>query len=693
MSPDGRSPQERRGGEDDGGRAHVAMWDWDVAEGTVAWDDSAAAVFGVEPDELRWEATAWQRLIHPEDLPRVLESVEDASRAHGAYSVACRIRRRDGGYHRVEFRGHCALDGQGAPNRMIGTVSDVTDPHARDVAASPPPSGRIPRDEAQEAAADRTERIATMTTALAAAVTGRDVVNVVHDHMLPLFVDATGVGIWVEEAGRVYAVGTAGYSQEFIDFFEGHPTEDTPPARDAKRDRVPIFISSAEEYLRRYPNLDHVVALSGKKAWAFLPLIASGRVIGCAVISYSRPHRFAHEERTLCTALSALVAQALARARLYDAEHDRARQLQQGLLPRALPPTPALTAAARYLPATEGMEVGGDWYDVIPLAGDRVALVIGDVMGHGLREAATMGRLRTAVQTLADLELPPDELLHHLNDLVCGLGDDFYATCLYAVYDPTDGTCSLATAGHPPPAVADDTGHVRFVDLPVNPPLGAAAPPFDASELELPDGALLVLYTDGLVESSARDIDRGMAHLAERLRTVLTNGPADPDAVCDDLVKTTGPDQQPTDDDTVLLVARTHRHAPEDIATWRLPAEPQAAGAARHHVRDQLCAWDLEELSPVTELLVSELLGNVVRHAKGPVSLRLLRSRTLICEVTDGSATMPRIRRAAETDEDGRGLQLIAMLAERWGARYTPDGKCIWTEQSTPVNAPRPPTR
>ncbi|WP_331769495.1 SpoIIE family protein phosphatase (plasmid) [Embleya sp. NBC_00888] len=667
-----------------------------MADGAVAWDDSALDVFGVEPGDWQGEAAAWQRLVHPMDLPRVLKCVEEASRTHGAYSVVCRIRRHGGGYRRVEFRGHCALDGQGASNRLFGTVSEVAEQPAHDVAAWAPqqqPNGGLPRvlpDEAHGLAVDRTDRIAAMTLALASAITGQDVVNVVHDHMLPLF-GATGVGIWVEEAGRVYAVGAAGYSQEFIDLFEGHPNEDTPPSLEAKRDRVQVFVSSPEEYLRRYPGLDRVVALSGKKAWAFLPLIASGRVIGCAVISYSRPHLFPHEERTLLTALSALVAQALARARLYDAEHDRARRLQQGLLPRALPPTPALTAAARYLPATEGTEVGGDWYDVIPLSGDRVALVVGDVMGHGLSEAATMGRLRTAVRTLADLELPPDELLYHLNDLVGGLGDDFYATCLYAVYDPTSGVCSIATAGHPPPAVADATGRVRLLDIPANPPLGAAAPPFDTSEFDLDDGSLLLLYTDGLVESSTQDIERGMARLAERLRAIAAKGHTDLDAVCDDLLKTMGADRRPTDDDTVLLVARTRRHAAEDIATWHLPTEPQAAGTARHHVRDQLCAWGLEELSPTTELLVSELVGNVVRHAKGPVSLRLLRSRTLICEVTDGSASLPRIRRAAETDEDGRGLQLIAMLAESWGARYTPDGKCIWTEQRMPVTESRRP--
>ncbi|MFE2719104.1 SpoIIE family protein phosphatase [Streptomyces mirabilis] len=536
----------------------------------------------------------------------------------------------------------------------------------------------------QDTAGERTARIAELTRALATAVTGRDVVGVVGAFMLPLF-GADGVGVWVQERGRIFAVGTFGYPAEFVKRIEGIRIEDTPPVAQALIDCVPNFIPSPEEFIRRYPGMADIPDADGKKAWAMLPLVASGHSVGCCTLAYERPHAFTHEERTLLTALSGLVAQALERARLYDAEHGRAQELQRGLLPRTLPSLPAVTAAARYLPAGEGMEVGGDWYDVIPLSADRVALVIGDVMGHGLSEAVTMGRLRTAVRTLADLELPPDEMFIHLNDMVNGLGDDFYATCLYAVYDPTSRLCSLTTAGHPPPAVVYPDGTAHFPDLPLNPPLGAADPPFDTAVIELPEDSLLVLYTDGLVESPDRALDRGMAHLAQVLCTAERSGTADPKSLCDCLIAALLPDPQRALDDTALLVARTHAAAPADLACWQLLGEPKAAGQARHHIRDQLDAWDLEELAMSTELIVSELVGNVVRHAKGPVMLRLLRSRTLICELADGSATMPRIRRAADTDEGGRGLQLIAALTDRWGARYTPSGKCIWTEQSLPT--------
>lgn len=387
--------------------------------------------------------------------------------------------------------------------------------------------------------------------------------------------------------------------------------------------------------------------------------------------------------RSLLTTISALVAQALERARLYDAERIRSRELQRSLLPTGLPDLRACVTAARYLPAGEGMDVGGDWYDVIPLSSGQVALVVGDVMGHGLPEAAAMGRLRTAVHTLADLELPPDEIMGHLNDIVGGMGEESYVTCLYALYDSTSQVCSITQAGHPPPALVHPDGTVRFPELGANPPLGAAEPPFQTVELTVPEGTLAVLYTDGLVESAKRDIDAGMADLARLLRTAHEDGSdADLERLCDTLTAGLLPAEHQAADDAALLVARLQALNPDRMACWPLTEDPKAASLARHHVREQLSAWGLDDLTSTTELLASELVGNVVRHAKGPVSLRLLHGAELICEVFDGSLTMPRMRRAADTDEGGRGLQLITALSQRWGSRYTAKGKCIWTEQA-----------
>ncbi|AUA16032.1 putative diguanylate cyclase YegE [Streptomyces malaysiensis subsp. malaysiensis] len=579
------------------------------------------------------------------------------------------------------------------PDGLTAYLTDVTE--RRTQAAR--------RAAAERIGAEQAARISELSNALADAVTTKDVVRVVAAHVLPPF-GASGLLILWLEGGRLNVVGSVGYSRAFISMVDGVPAfGGYRLLNEVLGSRRPCFISSTEEYQRLFPDLAGNPAIARKNAWAVLPLIASGNAIGTCTVSFDEPHDLSADERTLLTALSGMVAQALARARLYDTEHARAQALQRGLLPRALPSLAALTPAVRYLPASSGTDIGGDWYDVIPLSAERVALVIGDVMGHGLAEAATMGRLRTAVHTLANLELPPEEVLAHLNEVVCDLGDDSFATCLYAQYDPVTGLCSLARAGHPPPLIVDPEGGVECLDPTPDPPLGAAEPPFSTVDLRLPDGSLLVLYTDGLVESAARDIDTGIAECTQVLTSdygrLLTCPPRRSrigvrgtggrhavdhdrlDRLCDLLVGAMLPAQRLTADDTALLIARLHGLASGNIAGWPLPEGPVAAGLARTRVREQLRAWGLDELVATTELLASQLVANVVRHARGPTRLRLIRGRSLICEVSDAGAAAPRIRRATELDEGGRGLQLVSALSQRWGTRYTDEGKCVWTEQ------------
>ncbi|MEU9469821.1 SpoIIE family protein phosphatase [Streptomyces avermitilis] len=576
------------------------------------------------------------------------------------------------------------------PGGLTVYAADVTESQAR----------KAERAAAERAAAERTARITELTTALAQALTMRDVVAAIAERVLPPF-GASGLVIEIIEGQAIRVAGSVGYSQTFLDSLDGAPVASITPVSEVYHSGQPAFIGSVEEYIARYPLMSGLAAASHKAAWAFLPLIVSGRCIGCCVISFGESRRLDGEERGLLTALSGLLGQAIERARLYDTEHTRAKELQRGLLPRALPSLRFVETAARYLPASEGIDVGGDWYDVIPLSGARVALVIGDVMGHGLPEAATMGRLRTAVHTLADLEFPPAELLTRLNDLVSDLGESFYATCLYAVYDPAPATCTFACAGHPPPAVVRPGHPVRFPEYSPDPPLGAARPPFETREVSLPEGSLLVLYTDGLVEAATRDIGHGMNHLARVLSGAAFRSGLQPGAqaarrdrdrcenasleqLCDEVLAELLPDKRLPDDDAALLIARTHPIASGDITTWPLPEGAIAASEARDHVRGQLARWDLDALTMTSELLVSELVGNAIRHAKGPIALRLLRGEKLICEVSDSSLTTPRIRHAADTDEGGRGLQLVAALSQRWGTRYTSAGKCIWTEQQLP---------
>ncbi|MER6011915.1 SpoIIE family protein phosphatase [Streptomyces bluensis] len=418
-----------------------------------------------------------------------------------------------------------------------------------------------------------------------------------------------------------------------------------------------------------------------------VPLRAGPLVMGVVTFWRSeKPEPFDPEEVALAEELVARAAVAIDNARRYAREHAMAVTLQRSLLPRSLPEQSALDLAYRYLPAQAG--VGGDWFDVLPLSGARVAVVVGDVVGHGLHAAATMGRLRTAVHNFSALDLPPDELLGHLDELVSRIDQDEAeegrgaavtgATCLYAIYDPVSRHCTVARAGHPPPAVVRPDGSVEFPEVPAGPPLGVGGLPFETADLDLPEGSRLVLYTDGLVEDRERDIGSGLDLLRAALRQ---SGPdAPPDSTCQAVLDALPPGR--ASDDIALIVARTRALDPGRVAGWEVPSEAAAVGEVRASVSRQLSAWGLQELEFTTELILSELVTNAIRYGSGPIRVRLLYDRTLICEVSDTSSTSPHLRYAAATDEGGRGLFLIAQLTERWGTRYTAEGKVIWAEQS-----------
>ncbi len=429
----------------------------------------------------------------------------------------------------------------------------------------------------------------------------------------------------------------------------------------------------------------HILA-AGFHSLVVVPLRARGVLLGIASFWRSGiAEPFHEDDLPLAEELGGHAALCIDNARRYTREHTMAVSLQHSLLPQGFPEQDALEAAYRYLPAKAG--VGGDWFDVIPLPGARVALVVGDVVGHGLHAAATMGRLRTAVHNFSALDLPPDELLARLDELVTRADqeapDDSTAgltgaTCLYAVYDPATGACVMARAGHPPAALLRPDGTVEYPPVPAGPPLGVAALPYATTELVLPPGSQLVLYTDGLVESRERDIDAGLARLAEVLRGTGRSPEENVRAVLEALM----PVQQR--DDIALLVARTRKLAPDRIARWDVPPEPEAVAGVRHAVSEQLALWGLSELAFTTELILSELITNAIRYAGGGIQVRLVRDRRLICEVSDTGSTSPHLRYAASTDEGGRGLFLVARLADRWGTRHTDTGKVIWSEQELP---------
>jgi serine phosphatase RsbU (regulator of sigma subunit)/anti-sigma regulatory factor (Ser/Thr protein kinase) len=413
------------------------------------------------------------------------------------------------------------------------------------------------------------------------------------------------------------------------------------------------------------------------------PLRGRRRVIGAALF-LRRPERIAFEADDLLVAAQLATHSALGidKAVLYGREAYIADELQRTMLPETLPRPTGVRLAARYLPAAETARVGGDWYDAIPLPGSRVALVVGDVMGHSMTSAAIMGQLRTTAQTLAGLDLPPQEVLHHLDEQAQRLGIDRMATCLYAVYDPVSHRITIANAGHPPPVLLHLGGRAEVLRVPAGAPIGVGGVDFEAVELEAPAGATLLLYTDGLVESRLRDVWTGIEQLREKLAaTAQLTGPDHPpplEALCDEVLDMLGPGDR--DDDIALLAARFDGIAPSDVAYWFLEPEDAAPGRARRLARRALARWGLEELTDSVELLVSEVVTNAVRYASRPVTLRLLRTDVLRCEVGDDVPQLPRLRQARATDEGGRGLYLVNRLARRWGATRLSTGKVVWFE-------------
>ncbi|MFE2352162.1 SpoIIE family protein phosphatase [Kitasatospora cineracea] len=416
-----------------------------------------------------------------------------------------------------------------------------------------------------------------------------------------------------------------------------------------------------------------------------VPLVARDQVLGLVQLSRaigSEP--FDAREVAIAEELVARAAVCVDNARLYRREHERALILQRSLLPPGNPAASGLEIARRYLPSNNNTEVGGDWFDVIPLPGSRTALVIGDVMGRGLRAAVAMGQLRTAVRTLAMLDLDPEEVLSALDEIARGLGNDedpdrssaevYLATCVYAVYDAVKQRCTFANAGHLPPVLLAPGQGARTITVPPGLPLGVGGEPFEEVTVDLPEGAVLALYTDGLVESRKHQLDEGI----DAFRAALEAGSERIEELCDQVLDELNPHHG--EDDIALLMAKVKGLPKGSVGDWRFPSEPTSVAKAREAACGWLLERGLDELVDTSELLVSELVTNALRHGRGEIRLRLLRDKTMVCEVWDDAYAQPRQRRAQETDEGGRGLQLVSLLAERWGSRRTPKGKIVWFE-------------
>jgi serine phosphatase RsbU (regulator of sigma subunit)/anti-sigma regulatory factor (Ser/Thr protein kinase) len=449
------------------------------------------------------------------------------------------------------------------------------------------------------------------------------------------------------------------------------------------------FSPEAARKLARAWRRKPVTRLLSDASMLVLPLVAKGATLGffCCVRDPGF-RRFDAYDLQIGMDFASRAAVFFDNARRFKWEHATALTLQRSMLPTGLSAPSSVEVGHRYLPGS-ALEVGGDWYESIKLPGARVALVVGDVAGHGVRAAVTMGRLRTAIQTLAMLELPPTESLQQLDVLMQSIGErePHFATCAYAVYDAVSGEIELAIAGHLPPLLVHPDGTSKMLEVSPSPPLGASELAVEGQgeihtqRFPVDDGSLLVLYTDGLVESKDRDITDGMDRLRDAFATVS------PTAPLEELCKTSldGVYADAQRDDIAVLIAKLRRIPEDNRCSWDLECEETSVRQARHLIRDPLKRWGLEDLQPITELLVSELVTNAIRYAKGDIRLRLVKEpESVVCEVHDTSPALPRVLQVDKDAENGRGLHVVAQLANRWGARRTHSGKVVWCEQTIP---------
>jgi serine phosphatase RsbU (regulator of sigma subunit)/anti-sigma regulatory factor (Ser/Thr protein kinase) len=652
------------------------------AEGRItAWSSAAAELFG-RPAEQSLEHEMAGLLVHDDDRKRVKEAlaeVGEGRRWAGVLPVRC----SEDVTRDIEFRWDAAA---GSDARTVAMIS--ADPATG-------LDGRFGVSADQERLALLNEASSRIGSTLDIGQTAAELVDVA----VPRLADSAGVLIeqrlLTEDQHsdrdtdgaavmRRLAVGVAGPDSE--QWREAFPIDEvmvypawTPYAQCMATRRSIMFgrleSELAEGIGRKVWQRETVFQLLDGTSFLVVPLKARGEVLGFVVLT-RRPDspEFGDQDIALAEELAARAAVCIDNARLYDRERRTALTLQSSLLPTDLRTPLGLEIAHRYLPASDLTGVGGDWFDVIPLPGSRVALVVGDVMGHGTRAAATMGQLRTAVRTLAALDLPPAEVLHRLDQMTQDLDATQIATCMYATYDPVGRGWAFARAGHVPPIILRPDGSTAVLELPPGLPLGIGDQHFETRELRLPAGATLVLCTDGLVESRERDIDAGIA----ALRETLSGSQAGLEEMCDTTIEALRPNHDR--DDIALLMARVHTLTSDQIATTTLPTSASSVGRARALVRASLSAWELPGIADTAELLVSELVTNAVQHGRGPVEVRLLRGTSLIIEVADSSLAPPLVRMPDILAETGRGLQLIKSLAQRWGIRRGADGKIVWCD-------------
>ncbi|MFB7470895.1 SpoIIE family protein phosphatase [Kitasatospora sp. NPDC056184] len=669
----------------------IGSFDWDIRRDILEGDQRACIIVGLDGAEKgRFDrsSASFLALLHPEDAPVVRRRVERAVAELGQCGAYYRTVGPGGATRAVRFRGRVLADAFGRASRMVGFVWDATvELHKRDRA-----------DRLALLREERSRFIKEAARALSEAVTVRDVARVFTELPLP-GLPPDGLVLASFEAGRVQILGASGYHTEELAAYDRSLLPPAHPAAEALRGRAPVFCASRDEYRERYPDVWERARRTTRSSWAFLPLVASGRAIGVCVVSFDDDRQLDADERTLLSTLGGLVAQSLARARLHDAEHELAAGLQRVMLPRTVPSVPGVTTAVRYLAAGSGLQIGGDWYDVVPLPGGHVGLVIGDVQGHDVHAAGIMGQLRIALRAYAAEGHPPAAVMARASRFLADLDTDHFATCTYAEVNVDYGVVYAVRAGHLDPVVRRGDGTATTVPVAGGLPLGIAPDEeYRVTRFSLDPGETVLLCTDGLVEARSMDLDEGIA----RLTAVLSEPLADPaetgrDPLDDlaDRIASQAADSSEREDDIALLLLRWD--GPEGgLAAQQLrrrigQADLARISEVRAELRDALRRWGVAELIDTAELLSSELVTNAIRHTDRDAmfTARLYREPAadggrarLRVEVEDESDLWPTRRTPGEQASSGRGLMLVEALADGWGVEPRGTGKRMWFELS-----------
>ncbi|MFJ3921526.1 SpoIIE family protein phosphatase [Streptomyces sp. NPDC090022] len=653
----------------------MGSFDWDLVTGLMHMDGPALEVFDTPADAYDGRPESLSPRVPPDEAVRLDALVAGALKSgEDTYGAYFRIRCRDGHMRWTHTQGRVMRDEQGRPFRIIGIVRDATEELSHS-------AERLGLDEERRR---QTTVVESTTAALAHARTVRDVINALSDSQGLERLGTMGMVMGLVEAGRVHLVAE-GPEGSFVPGTRYTRIDENYPMSEVVRSLQPRFMD-AEEFAQSYPALWAKITYMRISAAAYLPLIAQARPIGAIGLLYQDRDGFTQDERNLLVALGSSIAQSLQRAMLLEQEHDIAEGLQQAMLPRRIPTVPGAEIAVRYRSARLGRDIGGDWYDVIPLPGGRVGAVIGDVQGHDTHAAAVMGQLRIVLRAYAAEGHSPSTVMARASVFLHELDTDRFATCTYAEADLSTGVLQLVRAGHIDPLLRTRTGDCRRLPVEGGMPLGVSAEfgrlEYPVTTVELDPGEALLMCTDGLVEQPGADLDDGI----RLLTTLVRDGPAELQHLADRLCGAI--DERGGDDDMALLLLR--RRA-EDVPQFGgriqqhvAPGDPEALVSARHMIGAAVRAWGARDRADEIELVADELIVNALMHTDGPaiVTLRVLTGpeRRLRVEVEDRSSALPRRRVAGESGVSGRGLMLVDRLADVWGVEPRGGGKCVWCE-------------